>query len=267
MSYSNDEKAAASIEEALQVRNIGDGRIEAQVCAGWDIFGIPHGGYLAGLAGAAVLEASGKPDIFSITIHYLRKATEGPMTFIVEPVAESRRFTSLRAKAVQGDRTVLSVIASLGDRESFSGPTWIAAPAWNPREAQLTPPGVPGLPAVTERMQLRADIETFKFITGEKQDRAQLRATVEPSRVDQLAALIACDITAPAAWNVLGREGWVPTVELTAHVRARPVAGPLGIDVTTTQIQGGFLEEDALVHDAEGRLVVQSRQLACWTGA
>jgi len=114
---------------------------------------------------------------------------------------------------------------------------------------------------------MRVDIDTFKFITDERQDHAELRATVEPSRIDQLAALIACDITAPAAWNVLGREGWVPTVELTAHVRNRPVAGPLGVAVQTTQIDGGFLEEDALVHDAEGRLIVQSRQLACWTGA
>jgi len=266
MSYSKDDKSFASIEQALRVQTVGD-RIEAAICPGWDIFGIPHGGYLAGLAGAAVLEATGKPDLFSITIHYLRKAAEGPLNFVVETVGESRRFTSVRAKALQGDRTVLSVIASLGDRDAFAGPTWTAAPAWNPADAQLSAPAVPGLPAVTERMGMRVDIDTFKFITDERQDHAELRATVEPSRIDQLAALIACDITAPAAWNVLGREGWVPTVELTAHVRNRPVAGPLGVAVQTTQIDGGFLEEDALVHDAEGRLIVQSRQLACWTGA
>lgn len=257
----------ASIEQALAVHRASANLIEALVCPGWDIFGIPHGGYLAGLAGAAVLEATGKPDIFSITIHYLRKAAEGPMSFVVEPVGESRRFTSVRATAMQGDRAVLSISASLGDRDAFSGPQWAASPPWNPREANLSPVAPPGLPAVTERMRLRVDLDTTAFITGERRETAELRATVEPSRIDQLAALIACDITAPAAWNVLGREGWVPTVELTAHVRNRPAPGPLGIDVRTTQIDGGFLEEDALVHDAEGRLIVQSRQLACWTGA
>lgn len=77
---------------------------------------------------------------------------------------------------------------------------------------------------------------------------------------------MACDITPPAVWNVLGRKGWVPTVELTAHVRARPASGPLSIEVGTHHVQDGFLEEDALVRDARGRLVVQSRQLARWTG-
>lgn len=259
------------IEQALAARHVGDGRVETEVHPGWDIFGIPHGGYLAGLAGAALLAATEQPDIFSITIHYLRKATEGPMLFDVQTVGQSRRFTSVRATARQGDRTVLSVIASLGDRDAFSGPRWSRTPAWNPRQANLSPAAQagspPGLPAVTERMKMRADLDTIAFITGETRDHAELRATVEPTRIDQLTALIACDVTAPAAWNVLGREGWVPTVELTAHVRGRPCAGPLGIEVRTTQIDGGFLDEEALVHDAEGRLIVQSRQLACWTGA
>jgi len=38
------------------------------------------------------------------------------------------------------------------------------------------------------------------------------------------------------------------------------------VEVDTHHVQDGFLEEDALVRDATGRLVVQSRQLARWTG-
>ena len=37
---------------------------------------------------------------------------------------------------------------------------------------------------------------------------------------------------------------------------------PCTVEASTHHVGGGFLEEDALVHDAAGRLVVQSRQLA-----
>ncbi|NVB42466.1 thioesterase family protein [Pseudenhygromyxa sp. WMMC2535] len=261
------------IEEALATRLEDERTVTADVHAGWEVYGIPHGGYLAALAGAAALTASAQPDLFSITIHYLRKAAVGPIRFEIEPVGSSRRFHSLHARAIQGDRTVLSILAKLGDREGFDGPQWSAAPAWNPRTAKLAPPAVsgppPALPAIAERMKLRIDLDTFNFSPEGDRSRttAELRASVEASRVDQLTALIACDVTAPAIWTVLGAKGWVPTVELTAHVRGRPCPGPMGVVASSTQVGGGFLEEDALVHDAEGQLIVQSRQLACWTGA
>ena len=63
-------------------------------------------------------------------------------------------------------------------------------------------------------------------------------------------------------WRQMGLTGWVPTVELTVHVRCRPAPGPLRVSITTRNLAGGFLEEDAEVWDSAGRLVAQSRQLA-----
>ncbi|MCV2463732.1 thioesterase family protein, partial [Streptomyces sp. ICN988] len=51
-------------------------------------------------------------------------------------------------------------------------------------------------------------------------------------------------------------------VDLTAHVRCRPAPGPLRVSITTRNLAGGFLEEDAEVWDSADRLVAQSRQLA-----
>jgi hypothetical protein len=45
-------------------------------------------------------------------------------------------------------------------------------------------------------------------------------------------------------------------------VRALPAPGWLRIGLTTRNLAGGFLEEDAEVWDSGGRLVAQSRQLA-----
>jgi hypothetical protein len=60
----------------------------------------------------------------------------------------------------------------------------------------------------------------------------------------------------------MGLEGWAPTLELTAHVRAKPAPGWLRVRVSTRNFAGGLLEEDAEVWDSRGRLVAQSRQLA-----
>ncbi|MCZ0986790.1 thioesterase family protein [Streptomyces diastatochromogenes] len=78
---------------------------------------------------------------------------------------------------------------------------------------------------------------------------------------DPLSLLLAVDALPPTAFEI-GLKGWVPTVELTVHVRHRPAPGPLRVSITTRNLAGGFLEEDAEVWDSEDRLVAQSRQLA-----
>ena len=59
----------------------------------------------------------------------------------------------------------------------------------------------------------------------------------------------------------LGESGSA-TVELTAHVRARPARGWLACRSTTRFVAGGFREEDFEIWDSPGALVAQSRQLA-----
>jgi hypothetical protein len=257
------------LAEALAITTEGDGLV-GHVHDGWDVFGIPHGGYLAALAAAAVLAGTGQPDVFTATTHYLRKARSGPMAFTVTPVGGSRRFTTVTATGVQDGQVVLAVMASVGDREAFTGPTWRADEPTRIAADDLTAPaGDPSLPftppAVAHRLRLQVDAATTGFAVGRAGPEARIRAVCEPDPVDQLAAIVACDLTPPAVWNALGAEGWVPTVELTAHVRARPVPGPLTIDAVTRHVADGFLDEDALVTDADGRLVVQSRQLARWS--
>jgi hypothetical protein len=73
--------------------------------------------------------------------------------------------------------------------------------------------------------------------------------------------LLAVDTLPPVTFD-LGMSGWAPTLELTAHVRARPAPGWLRIRVSTRNFAGGLLEEDAEVWDSRDRLVAQSRQLA-----
>jgi hypothetical protein len=267
---------ATDLHAALALRPEGADLV-GHVHEGWDVFGVPHGGYLLALAGNAVLTATGAPDLFTVTTHYLRKASTGPLRFRVTRVGGSRRLTTVTATATQGAEAVLAVMASVGDREALEGPSWRRTDPWDPGAAHLTPragspemeaesPATFPTPQVAARAGERLDASTLGFAAGAPDGSGEIRAVVEDVPPDQLGALLACDITPPAVWNALGPRGWVPTVELTAHVLARTGTGPLAVRAWTHDVDDGFAGEDAFVHDAHGRLMVRSRQLARVTG-
>jgi acyl-coenzyme A thioesterase PaaI-like protein len=78
---------------------------------------------------------------------------------------------------------------------------------------------------------------------------------------DVLFALLCGDVSAPVTFGV-NRFGWAPTVQLTAYLRGMPADGWLRVMCTTMQIGQDWFDEDHLVVDCEGRIIVQSRQLA-----
>ena len=78
---------------------------------------------------------------------------------------------------------------------------------------------------------------------------------------DTLFALLCGDVSAPVTFGV-NRFGWAPTVQLTAYLRAIPADGWLRVMCTTMQIGQDWFDEDHVVVDCEGRIIVQSRQLA-----
>jgi len=78
---------------------------------------------------------------------------------------------------------------------------------------------------------------------------------------DVLFALLCGDVSAPVTFGV-NRTGWAPTVQLTAYLRALPADGWLRVLCTTVQIGQDWFDEDHIVVDCEGHIVVQSRQLA-----
>lgn len=79
---------------------------------------------------------------------------------------------------------------------------------------------------------------------------------------DTLACLLSADAFPPAVFGLLGMVGWVPTVELTVHVRQRPAPGWMLGHFWTHDLCDGRVIEDGALWDATGRLVVPSRQLA-----
>ena len=79
---------------------------------------------------------------------------------------------------------------------------------------------------------------------------------------DLLALALFADAFPPSIFRLLGRVGWVPTIELTVHFRARPAPGWVRGRFLTDDLTDGRMIETGELWDATGTLVARSRQLA-----
>ncbi|MFD4575905.1 thioesterase family protein [Streptomyces sp. NPDC058417] len=251
------------------------GVYDADLSAGWTIFGAVNGGYLLAVVGRALADALPHGDPLTVTAHYLSASRPGPAVIRAETVRAGRTLSTGQASLFQHDdegREVerIRVLASYGDLDALPDDVRTSAvpPAFPPPErcvgAEDGPASVSEQQPITHRLTLRLDPATAGWAVGEPSGKGEMRAwfgLADGRPADPLSLLLAVDALPPTAFD-LGVAGWVPTVELTVHVRRRPAPGPVRVSLTTRNYAGGYLEEDAEVWDSEDRLVAQSRQLA-----
>ncbi len=238
---------------------------------GWDIGGNANGGYLLALAARAMQAHAGRPDPTTITAHYLRPGAAGPATCSTTLVKTGRRFATLSAAMTNAEgKPLLQVLGAFSDLSEPGDAIQRvdAAPPELPTpeecQAQSTGSDVGFPPPIMNRIDLRLHPDDARFPadpSGEPRVRGWFRLR-DDEPIDTIALLLAIDAFPPTAFNAKLPVAWVPTVELTAHVRARPAPGWLRCEFTTRFVTGGFLEEDGVVWDQTGTLVAQSRQLA-----
>ncbi|CAN5434528.1 thioesterase family protein [soil metagenome] len=272
-----------TLADASAVRRSGDTTWEAEVQPGWDIAGNANGGYLLAIAVWARAEATGRPDPVSVTAHYLSPATPGPVTIDAEVLRSGRRFATASAVLRRDAKPLLAVLGSSSDLGAGGA-------AELPERVRASPPTLPPPsscvaveptdtfpPPFMGKVELRLHPEDAGF-AGRDDARA---ARSGPARgasgkavvrgwfrlpdgepLDTIAVLLATDAFPPTIFNARLPVAWTPTLDLTAHVRARPAPGWLRCSFRTRFVTGGFLDEDGEVWDDAGRLVGQSRQLA-----
>ncbi|MFF3291503.1 thioesterase family protein [Streptomyces sp. NPDC003023] len=253
----------------------GAGVYDAELSAGWTIIHAVNGGYLLALLGRALGDALPHPDPFSVSAHYLTASRPGPAVIRTETVRTGRTLSTGQASLFQyeDDGTEVErirVLATYGDLDSLPDDVRTAAepPLIPPYEHCLGPADgpapIPGSSAITERLDIKLDPATVGWAIGAPSGKGEMRGwfgLADGRDADPLSLLLTVDALPPTSFE-LGLTGWTPTVELTAHIRCRPAPGPLRVSITTRNLAGGFLEEDADVWDSAGRLVAQSRQLA-----
>jgi hypothetical protein len=120
---------------------------------------------------------------------------------------------------------------------------------------------------IAQGCDMRVDPSAALFLTGQTGDPIN-RTWLRPTERDEadpdtalLFALMAGDAGAPVTMN-RGMFGWAPTVQLTTYLRRRPTAGWLRIMAHASVLGPTWFEEDRLIVDSAGQVIVQSRQLA-----
>jgi acyl-CoA thioesterase len=265
MSYELDRDTLAT-----RVSSEGDRiALHAEISSGWSIGSAPNGGYLATLVARAIRDALSMPDPFTTTAHFLRVAHPGPARIEIEIVRKGRGHGTAVASLIQEQKDVLRVISTFGDLSSLSGPHAVTS----------VPPAIPGPDAcesgragptdalsIADRVDMRMSPGSVTWKAGDKSNVAELSgwARLRDGRpTDALSLLFFADAFPPPVLNLeVASARWVPTLELTVHVRRRPAPGWVRAVFRTRALIGGYLDEDGEVYDETGALVAMSRQLA-----
>ena len=242
----------------------------AEVNPRWNIGNNPNGGYLLAIAVRAMREAAGRPDPLSTTAHYLSPPTAGPVTIEVDMVKPGRSFVNVTARVVQEGRERVRLLGVLGDLDAQKGPTRIAArpPRLPEPDAcvsmrELSEAAGRDVPQAMDRFDLLLPRDTMWGRVPED-DPFSLTGWIrfrDGTQPDPLSLVTFADAFPPTLIGSIAA-GWVPTLELTVHVRARPAPGWMMGTFVTRFLMDGLLEEDGELWDADGRPVALSRQLA-----
>ena len=258
-------------QTAVTSTDRGDHTYSAQLDGGWKVGGGLNGGYLLAVIGNA-LKASlpAKPDPLSISAYYLSATTEGPAELDVRVLREGGSVATAAADLKQGDDTRITVLAMYGDLDRQADDVRTTAVPFDlpPREQcvpnSMAPESLLKIAPAMHRFEMLFHPDDIGWAVGDPNHSGELRAwfRLEDGRdPDPIELLLVVD-TLPPVMFTYGQMGWAPTLELTAHVRAKPAPGWLRLRHATRNIAGGMFEEDCEVWDSAGRLVAQARQLA-----
>lgn len=260
------------------------GSYDVSLHPSWTVGGKLNGGYLlATLARAAVhadpTGTGAHPHPLAVSAHFLAAPDPGSARVDVTVLRAGRTASQVRARLLQdagdgtpgrqGERALAECLLTLGrldpDAEPLfaeSGPVAVPAEAECVRIPSRAPDG--RQIAILDELVVSLDPANLGFATGEPGGTNELRGWIrfaDGHEPDPFALLQALDVLPPATLD-LGSSGWVPTLELTAYVRALPAPGPLRVRQRARLVEDETVDEVCEVWDSRGRLVGQATQLA-----
>jgi hypothetical protein len=266
-----------SFDAATQIRPTGrPHEFDADVHPLWTVGDKPNGGYLLALLGRAARTTgreggSDSWEVVSSAITYLRPPELGPATIETTLLRRGRSASQVRAVLRQQDTDIVEATSVLGDLPVHTSTRYDATPpltAPDPEDCLPLPPRIPGGPrvGVMQVTELRLDPATMPFgeSPGPSEAKAELQGWsrfADGRNPDPLSLLFFNDAIPPATFRI-GSTGWVPTLQMSAYVRARPAAGWLGIRMTANLVADGMVDESCVLWDSTGQVVAQASQLA-----
>jgi len=193
----------------------------------------------------------------------------GPQRVTATIRKRGRRVNLVDVELSQGDRVAVHAVITLAELETDDAPLL----SDNPVIPLMTPDPPPGLDPIgpghpmadivhlARGCDIRPSLTTMQPRSDGGPPVIEYWVRPRDCAPDVLFALVCGDVSAPVTFGV-NRFGWAPTVQLTAYLRAVPADGWLRVLCTTMQIGHEWFDEDHVVVDAKGHVIVQSRQLA-----
>ena len=236
---------------------------------GWAVGGKPHGGYLLRTAVERALDES-HPHPMAVSAHYLSSPDAGAAVVEVDRLRTGRRVASSRVRLTQGGDARVEVLLAHGTLTSGED-YWTAPGAGPPAVAAFD--GCPRVPTTGpsgrhvgyfDHVDLRIDLSTAQWAVGKPQRQAVVQGWIrrdDGADASPLDLLVFADAMPPVTFD-LGLMGWVPTLELTVHLRGLAAPGWLRVVQRATLLRDGWLDEECEIWDSADRLVAQARQLA-----
>jgi hypothetical protein len=246
------------------------GRFSAELDPEWTIGGKPNGGYLLSMLATAATSIGAHPHATAASAHYLHSPKPGPVLIETELLRAGRSASQIRARMEQDGRPCVEALITASQFGPVTTPYWDRGlPELSQSRYEDCPRLVPHLPnglpvAIMEQVEVRLDPDSTGFSAGRPSGRGELRgwlALPGGEAFDPASLLFAVDAFPPATFDI-EFSGWVPTLELTAYVRAVPVPGPVRVLHRAQLIDAGRVDESCFVWDQTGRLVAQGTQLA-----
>ncbi len=246
------------------------GRFEGAVDPEWTIGTKPNGGYLLAMLGRAASAVGAHGDVIAASAHFLHSPDPGPVEIEADVLRGGRSASQVAARMVQDGTRCVEALLTTATLEPDSAPYWdggvprvgdvtyddaVAFVAQNPSGMRV---------ALMDQIEIRLDPDSLGFTTGAPSGSGELRGWLRLSGdedFDPLSLLFAVDAFPPATFEV-AFAGWVPTLELTAYVRALPAPGPVRVLQRAHLVEGRRVDEACFVWDSRGRLVAQATQLA-----
>ena len=272
----------ALFTDAMTLRQVDSGVYEGELDKHWTIGPKVHGGAMLALCANAARTVCGgqaggvEPALqpVAVSASFLWAPDPGLMQLVTSVRKRGRRISVVDVELVQGDRTAVHAVVNLGQPEHFPpGARVVPLLSANPVVDLMAPeppddiapigPGHPlaGLVHLGEGCDVRPVLSTMARSADGRPPVIQMWARPRDVATDALFALMCGDLSAPVTFAV-DRTGWAPTIQLTAFLRGLPADGWLRIIATCTEIGHDWFDEDHVVVDSLGRLVVQARQLA-----
>ncbi|MHA7649768.1 thioesterase family protein [Mycobacterium sp. ML4] len=241
----------------------------------WTIGPKVHGGVMVALCAQAARTAFGGDNQHpvAVSVNFLAAPDPGPVRLVTAIRKRGRRISVADVELVQGERTAVHAVVTLGEPEHHlpgeSRPLLSANPVLDlmppdpPDDVAPIGPGhrLAGMVHLGAGCDIRPILSTMEPSGDGRPPLMQMWARPRDVSPDALFALMCGDLSAPVTFAV-DRTGWAPTVQLTALLRSLPADGWLRIVATCVEIGHDWFDEDHIVVDRLGRLVVQARQLA-----